>query len=71
MSGSWSEHGIDLDVSELIYFGDRNEAAPYLNANGWEAVGHSTNELLSRYGLAPLQEPMPWGDGVHISATRK
>jgi methyltransferase (TIGR00027 family) len=70
MPGPLSEHGYDQDVSELMYFGDRNEAGAYLNANGWEAVGRSTNELLSRYGLAPLREPMPWGDLVHITATR-
>jgi O-methyltransferase involved in polyketide biosynthesis len=70
MPGPLSEHGYDVDVSELMYFGDRNQAGAYLNANGWETVDRSTTELLTRYGLAPLREPMPWGDLVHITATR-
>src|SRR5271167_564044 len=29
VSARWREHGFDLDMTELIYFGDRNEAAEY------------------------------------------
>src|SRR3977135_1646509 len=39
MADSWGEHGLDLDAGELLYLGGRNEAAAYLNANGWNAVG--------------------------------
>ena len=28
----WRDHGFDLNLAELIYFGDRNEAAAYLTA---------------------------------------
>jgi methyltransferase (TIGR00027 family) len=69
MADSWGEHGLDLDAGELLYLGGRNEAAAYLNANGWNAVGVTTNQLFSRYGLTPLHESMPWGDCVHITAT--
>ena len=32
VSARWREHGFDLDMTELIYFGDRNEAAEYLKS---------------------------------------
>ena len=30
ISERWRAHGFDLDMAGLVYFGDRNEAAPYL-----------------------------------------
>src|SRR6201985_3871627 len=35
-SARWREHGFDLDFAELIYLGDRNEAAAYLANHGWQ-----------------------------------
>ena len=31
ISERWRAHGFDLDMAGLVYFGDRNEAAPYLS----------------------------------------
>ena len=36
VSERWREHGFDLDFAELVYLGDRNEAAAYLADHGWQ-----------------------------------
>ena len=35
-SERWRDHGFDLDFAELVYLGDRNEAAAYLGDHGWQ-----------------------------------
>lgn len=72
ISARWRDHGFDLDMTSLMYFGDRNEAAAYLSTHGWETSGSSSKELAARYGLEPLDdEKLPFGDIVYVSATLK
>jgi O-methyltransferase involved in polyketide biosynthesis len=72
ISARWRDHGFDLDMTSLMYFGDRNEAAAYLSTHGWETSGSSSKELATRYGLEPLDdEKLPFGDIVYVSATLK
>jgi methyltransferase (TIGR00027 family) len=71
ISARWREHGFDLDMTELVYFGDRNEAQAYLNSHGWETVGRTTRQLFDDYGLAPVEEDQPFGEVVYVSATLK
>jgi methyltransferase (TIGR00027 family) len=52
----WREHGFDLDMTELAYFGDRNEAAAYLSNHGWQMSGNSIQELFATHGLPPFDE---------------
>jgi O-methyltransferase involved in polyketide biosynthesis len=47
----WREHGVDM--AELIYPGDRNDVAYYLDSHGWETVGTSVAELFVTKGLSP------------------
>src|ERR1700744_2925212 len=35
ITDQWRAHGFDLDMAGLVYFGDRNEASPYLRDRGW------------------------------------
>jgi methyltransferase (TIGR00027 family) len=55
-SERWREHGFDLDFAELVYMGDRNEAASYLGDHGWELDRHSASELFAANGLPPLDD---------------
>ncbi len=72
VSARWRDHGFELDMTSLMYFGDRNEAAAYLSTHGWETFGRSSKELVKRYGLAPLDdETLPFGDIIYVSATLK
>jgi methyltransferase (TIGR00027 family) len=52
----WREHGFDLDLNELVYFDDRNEAAAYLSDLGWRLSGSSIRELFDAHGLAPFDD---------------
>lgn len=54
-SERWRDHGFDLDFADLVYLGDRNEAAAYLANHGWELVSRSVEELFAANGLAPLE----------------
>ncbi len=66
------QDGLDEDVAELIYLGDRNHAASYLGDKGWDTTVTDTPELLSRYGLEQVVDngPFPLNDIVFITATR-
>ncbi len=44
----WREHGFDLDLTELVYFGDRNEAEAYLADHGWQLSGSSIGNCSTR-----------------------
>src|ERR1700730_873906 len=71
VSARWREHGFDLDMTELIYFGDRNEAAEYLKSHGWQIIGRTNSELFADYGLEPLDTDQPFGDVVYVSGILK
>jgi methyltransferase (TIGR00027 family) len=55
-SERWRDHGFDLDFAELVYLGDRNEAASYLGDHGWQLSRNSVKELFAANGLPPLDD---------------
>ena len=55
-SERWRSHGFDLDFANLVYLGDRNEPAGYLEDHGWRLTRQSVAELLAANGLPPLDE---------------
>ncbi|ADJ49167.1 O-methyltransferase [Amycolatopsis mediterranei S699] len=68
LSGRWREHSFDTDMAKLRYFGERNEAASYLAARGWELTGSTVRELLAAHGLAPLEDDdLRTGDVRYVS----
>jgi methyltransferase (TIGR00027 family) len=70
ISEGWRAHGFDLDMAGLVYFGNRNEAAAYLNDRGWALDGISIRDLFSANGLAPLEgDDMGMGDMLYVSGT--
>ncbi|MGO9153976.1 class I SAM-dependent methyltransferase [Mycobacterium sp.] len=70
ISERWRAHGFDLDMAGLVYFGDRNEAAPYLSESGWRLASSSIRELFAANGLAPLEDDdMRMGDMLYTSGT--
>jgi methyltransferase (TIGR00027 family) len=70
----WRDYGLDLDLDELTYPGDRNDVATFLQARGWQTVGAGIKELFAAAGVPPVQ-----GDDVeatfgwitYVSAIRK
>jgi methyltransferase (TIGR00027 family) len=69
VSDRWREHGFHLDMTELVYFGDRNEAAPYLSGHGWQMTGSSVAELFAANGFPPIEDDMPFADMHYVSGT--
>jgi methyltransferase (TIGR00027 family) len=55
-SERWRDHGFDLDFAELIYLGDRNEAASYLGDHGWQLNRQNVKDLFAANGLQPLDD---------------
>jgi methyltransferase (TIGR00027 family) len=72
ISERWRAHGFDLDMAGLVYFGERNEAAPYLSDRGWALDGISIRDLFAANGLPPLDgDGMRMGDMLYVSGTHE
>jgi methyltransferase (TIGR00027 family) len=70
VSERWRKHGLDLDMTQLVYFGDRNEASPYLSDRGWEMGGSTIRELFAANNLAPIvEDDLPFADRRYVSGT--
>ncbi|BDB40611.1 MULTISPECIES: class I SAM-dependent methyltransferase [Mycobacterium] len=70
-SERWRAHGFDLDMSALIYLGERNEAASYLADHGWKLDTVPLPELRAANGLPPAveEEGAPKIEMVYVSGT--
>ncbi|WP_133759595.1 class I SAM-dependent methyltransferase [Mycobacterium sp. PDNC021] len=55
MSDHWQAQGFDLDFTELVYLGDRADVTAYLQGHGWQSSAVTSNELLVRNGLPPIE----------------
>jgi methyltransferase (TIGR00027 family) len=66
----WREHGFDLDLTDLFYFGDRNEAAAYLDRHGWHTSGSTLRELFAANDLPPIDDDMTgFADLQYVTGT--
>ncbi len=66
----WREHGLDVELDDLGFPGERNDVATYLEDRGWHPVRAQLNELLADNGL-PLQssdEDAPFGLNYYCTA---
>jgi methyltransferase (TIGR00027 family) len=70
VSERWRKHGLDLDMTDLVYFGERNEAAVYLSDHGWQMSGSTIREMFAANGLPPIEEDdLPFADRRYVSGT--
>ncbi|TDW87762.1 methyltransferase (TIGR00027 family) [Kribbella pratensis] len=68
ISELWRARGFDLDHARLRYFGERNEAAPYLVDRGWVLNAFSTRDLLAANGLPSLEgDELRMGGLLYVS----
>jgi methyltransferase (TIGR00027 family) len=68
ISERWRAQGFDTDLAKLRYFGERNEAAPYLTDRGWALNGISIRDLFAANDLPPLEDDdMRMGDMLYVS----
>ncbi|MGA7053685.1 MAG: SAM-dependent methyltransferase, partial [Mycobacterium sp.] len=66
----WREQGLDVELENLGFPGERNDAASYLQDRGWHVVSTPVNQLLADTGL-PLQsddEDAPFGRNYYCTA---
>ena len=70
ISERWRAHGFDIDMTGLVYLGDRNEAAPYLTDHGWLLDTINARDLLAVNGLPPVEEnDLPRADLFYVSGS--
>ncbi|WP_029106903.1 class I SAM-dependent methyltransferase [Mycobacterium sp. URHD0025] len=50
MSEQWRQHGLDLDLANLWYDGERNSVVDYLTDSGWTVTARRRPELFAEYG---------------------
>jgi methyltransferase (TIGR00027 family) len=72
ISDRWRRMGLNLNWSELVYEGERNDAATYLSDRGWQTTVRSTPELYADNGFEFPEEPdTAFGDIKYLSAVLK
>lgn len=68
VSEQWREHNFDPDMARVRYYGERNEAAPYLTDHGWTLNGSTIRDLLAADDLPPLtDDDIRMGDILYIT----
>jgi methyltransferase (TIGR00027 family) len=51
ISERWQKLGLNINWSELVYDGERNDAVEYLAERGWQTTVHTTPELYAANGF--------------------
>lgn len=51
MARRWAQFGFDVDVSTLVYRGERTPAADYLTARGWQVSTRTRADMFAEAGL--------------------
>ena len=70
VAARWRDHGFDLDMTDLVYLGERNDVGQYLADRGWRIATVTAGELLAINGLPPLDaDDMPFAQMTYLSAT--
>jgi methyltransferase (TIGR00027 family) len=71
MTAPLREQGLDIDMSTLVYAGERSHVMEYLRGKGWQVTGSPRAELFARLGLqpAPPDDDNPLGEIIYVSAT--
>lgn len=49
--GRWRRYGLDLDVAELVWDGERSHVTEYLASHGWQVSAHHSEELYAANGF--------------------
>ncbi|GFG63174.1 putative S-adenosyl-L-methionine-dependent methyltransferase [Mycobacterium kubicae] len=70
ISERWRAHGFDVDMTGLVYLGERNEVLAYLSDRGWLMTSISLPDLRAANDLPPTgSDDMPGVDMFYISGT--
>ena len=73
VSDRWREMGLDLDMADLFYAGERNAVVDYLEGLGWQVSSRSRPEMFAHYGrefpTGHLSAPL--SNSLSVTAIRK
>ncbi|MCV7288371.1 MULTISPECIES: class I SAM-dependent methyltransferase [Mycolicibacterium] len=73
MSQRWREHGLDIDLSDLWYDGDRSPVDGYLTQHGWQVTTRPRTEMFADYGrtFPDTDDNAPMRSSLAVTAIRK
>jgi O-methyltransferase involved in polyketide biosynthesis len=69
MSAQWSRHGLDLNLGELFYTGERRSVVEYLEQLGWRVSVRSRPEMFAACGRAYPEGETTAGLRTSLSVT--
>jgi methyltransferase (TIGR00027 family) len=72
MADKWKERGLDLDLSTLMYHGERTPATDYLASHGWRLSTQTRTEVFAAYGreMADDEATAALRNSIAITAIR-
>jgi methyltransferase (TIGR00027 family) len=73
ISERWRRLGVDLNMGDLFYRGERSVVIDYLTGHGWQVTASPLPELYERHGFEFPQDEMManFGDMSYVCATRE
>jgi methyltransferase (TIGR00027 family) len=73
MSRQWGDRGLDIDLSQLFYAGERNPVVDYLTGHGWQVSARTRSEVFAGYGreFPDTEEIAALRNSLAVIATRK
>ena len=73
MSDQWRDLGLDLNLADLFYAGERNPVVSYLEQHGWQVGARTRPEVFAAYGRAFPEDDLtgPLRNSLSVIATRK
>jgi len=71
LSERWHRLGFELNMSDLIYHGERSTVIEYLTAHGWDVTARTAKEMYAHNGFEFPQDEMAaaFGDMSYVAAT--
>ena len=72
MADQWKQRGLDLDLSTLMYHGERTPVTDYLAAHGWRLSTQTRTEVFAAYGreMADDEATAALRNSIAITAIR-
>jgi len=70
-TAQFREHGLDLDMTSLVYAGERSHVIDYLRGKGWDAAGTPRADLFAGNGrqVPSADNDDPLGEIIYVSGT--
>ncbi len=71
LSERWNRLGFELNMSDLIFHGERSTVIEYLAAHGWDVTARSAEEIYAHNGFEFPEDEMTaaFGDMSYVAAT--